>query len=78
MRCPNCDSLNTRVIDSRPNETETKKRRRHECSACGYRFTTYEIYEAKFQELLENYLPDTVKAKKILQKISDLMGEIEL
>lgn len=77
MRCPNCNSLNTKVVDSRPNETETKKRRRHECSACGYRFTTYEIYETKYEELLENYVLDAIKAKKILKKINILIDEVK-
>ena len=77
MRCPNCNSLNTKVVDSRPNETETKKRRRHECYACGHRFTTYEIYETKFNELLENYVLDAIKAKKILKKIDVLIDEVK-
>ena len=43
MRCPFCNFLDTRVIDSRP--SEGKKRRRRECPKCGKRFTTYEVVE---------------------------------
>lgn len=43
MRCPECNSIDSRVIDSRP--TENKVRRRRECTKCGFRFTTYEFIE---------------------------------
>lgn len=42
MRCPRCESTVTRVIDSRDLEAGTTIRRRRECEACSYRFTTYE------------------------------------
>jgi transcriptional repressor NrdR len=40
MRCPYCDSADTRVTDSR--DAEDGIRRRRECLSCGQRFTTYE------------------------------------
>ena len=45
MRCPFCNSedTKTKVIDSRA--SEGKKRRRRECTVCGKRFTTYEVVE---------------------------------
>jgi len=42
MRCPKCSSTETKVIDSRMSKSETSIRRRRECLACGYRFTTVE------------------------------------
>jgi transcriptional repressor NrdR len=42
MRCPRCEQSSTRVIDSRDLESGSTIRRRRECEACGYRFTTYE------------------------------------
>ena len=45
MRCPNCGSLETRVLDSRPTEDGYAIRRRRECMNCGFRFTTYERFE---------------------------------
>jgi transcriptional repressor NrdR len=42
MRCPRCSEAATRVIDSRDLEAGSTIRRRRECEACGYRFTTYE------------------------------------
>lgn len=42
MRCPRCDAAATRVIDSRDLEAGSTIRRRRECEACSYRFTTYE------------------------------------
>lgn len=42
MRCPRCNDNGTRVIDSRDLEGGSTIRRRRECEACAYRFTTYE------------------------------------
>jgi transcriptional repressor NrdR len=42
MRCPRCEAAGTRVIDSRDLEGGSTIRRRRECEACEYRFTTYE------------------------------------
>jgi transcriptional repressor NrdR len=42
MRCPRCNETGTRVIDSRDLEAGSTIRRRRECAACSYRFTTYE------------------------------------
>ncbi len=42
MRCPRCEETGTRVIDSRDLESGSTIRRRRECEACAYRFTTYE------------------------------------
>ncbi len=45
MRCPFCDNIDTKVIDSRPTEEGHAIRRRRECEKCGKRFTTYEKVE---------------------------------
>lgn len=45
MKCPYCGNPNTRVVDSRPGKIEFEVRRRRECQACGWRFTTYERVE---------------------------------
>ena len=42
MRCPRCNETGTRVIDSRDLEAGSTIRRRRECEACSYLFTTYE------------------------------------
>ncbi len=43
MTCPGCHNGETRVIDSR--EDEQAIRRRRECMACQFRFTTFERIE---------------------------------
>ena len=43
MKCPVCGNTNSKVIDSRPTDSEIRRRR--ECLSCGRRFTTYEIHE---------------------------------
>lgn len=45
MRCPSCDSTESRVVDSRVSRGGRAIRRRRECSACEHRFTTYERVE---------------------------------
>jgi transcriptional repressor NrdR len=45
MDCPDCGHGTSRVVDSRPSEDGTAIRRRRECEACGFRFTTYERTE---------------------------------
>lgn len=45
MRCPFCDSADTKVIDSRPTEEGHAIRRRRGCDQCNRRFTTYEKVE---------------------------------
>jgi transcriptional repressor NrdR len=46
MRCPQCGTRDTRVVDSRDLDESTTIRRRRECPACSTRFTTYERIEA--------------------------------
>ena len=45
MYCPVCNHHDTSVIDSRLNQDGTAIRRRRECGACGYRFSTLEETE---------------------------------
>lgn len=47
MHCPSCQhpKPETRVLESRPTESNQSIRRRRECLHCGHRFTTYERVE---------------------------------
>lgn len=70
MRCPYCQSADTRVINSRPSDEGAAIRRRRECTSCGRRLTTYE--RAQFEALMvvkrsgrtEPFLPE-----KLLDKL---------
>jgi transcriptional repressor NrdR len=42
MKCTNCSSLDSKVVDSRLTQDSSSIRRRRECLSCGFRFTTYE------------------------------------
>lgn len=48
MKCPYCNIIDNKVIDSRLSKDGRTIRRRRECIQCGRRFTTYE----KLEELL--------------------------
>src|SRR5262245_46530497 len=45
MHCPFCNTVDSKVIDSRLVSETNQIRRRRECSACKERFTTYETVE---------------------------------
>ncbi len=53
MKCPYCSTPETKVIDSRLNQTADMTRRRRECLECGGRFTTY--------ERIEEVMPNVIK-----------------
>ncbi|WP_300408307.1 transcriptional regulator NrdR [Lagierella sp.] len=93
MRCPFCNSVNTRVVDSRQVENETSIRRRRECNDCKKRFTTYEKYEInslivikKNQEresfdrnkILNGMIKSCYKRKVPIETLEEATKEIEL
>lgn len=45
VKCPQCDCVDSRVVDSRPTAEDSTIRRRRECPVCLRRFTTYERLE---------------------------------
>jgi len=47
MRCPYCGTLDDKVLESRTMVNGESIRRRRECLACGYRFTSYERIDEK-------------------------------
>ena len=42
MKCPSCSIEDSKVVDSRPIQGGEGIRRRRECNACTFRYTTYE------------------------------------
>ncbi len=53
MRCPECDSMENRVVDTRTSRGGRAVRRRRECTSCGTRFTTYEYVEERPIQVLK-------------------------
>lgn len=47
LKCPQCGSGKTEVLDTRDSNRNSIRRRR-ECHGCGYRFTTYERIDIDF------------------------------
>lgn len=45
MKCPKCGSLEDKVLETRQSKDGMVIKRRRECLACGYRYTTYERIE---------------------------------
>jgi transcriptional repressor NrdR len=92
MRCPYCDGVDTRVVDSRDTEGREAIRRRRECVACGRRFTTYEKVEAlplavvkrdrsiepfSEEKLLQGLIRACTKRDVPLHRLEDLVADLE-
>ena len=45
MLCPKCKFEDSKVVDSRPLNSDSSIRRRRECLSCKFRFTTYEYIQ---------------------------------
>lgn len=54
MKCPYCDEVRDRVIDSRIVRNGVAVRRRRECQSCHRRFTTYEYVERTPLMIIKN------------------------
>lgn len=54
MKCGQCHKVDTKVIESRDVTEGEAIRRRRECLACGYRFTTYERLERPHLVVIKN------------------------
>ena len=54
MRCPRCDGIEDKVLESRSLANGESLRRRRECLTCGYRFTSYERIEEKRLMVIKN------------------------
>lgn len=70
MICKNC-GRKTIVTDSRYVKEGNTTRRRHECSACKMRFTTYEISDIELAQLRK---AERVR-DKLMKKIEDFERE---
>ena len=92
MRCPFCNHLETKVIDSRDTQESRAIRRRRECEKCGARFSTYEEVEifhlvvVKKDGRREEYDRSKIEAglKRAFEKrpnaedkIEKILGEVE-
>ena len=79
MKCPICTHLQTKVIDSRLNQTGDITRRRRQCERCEGRFTTYERVEVVMPVIIkkdgrrENY-----DHNKVLQGIQKACQKREI
>jgi len=92
MICPKCKHENTKVIDSRDSNDNKVIRRRRECEACAYRFTTFEnVATANFivikkdnsrepynrQKLAQGIWKACEKRKISQDQIEELLNELE-
>ena len=92
MKCPFCNHMEDKVVDSRETREGDTIRRRRECLACERRFTTYERIDEvpymvikkdgrreKFdrQKVLGGLLKACEKRPISMAKLSDLVNRVE-
>ena len=92
MRCPKCGCEDSKVVDSRPSENNDAIRRRRECVACSFRFTTYERREETplliikkdgtketfdRTKLMRGLMTATVKRNCSIETLDKLIDDIE-
>ncbi|TAG10140.1 MAG: transcriptional repressor NrdR [Verrucomicrobia bacterium] len=71
MRCVNCGSLKDKVLDSRSSKDGTSIRRRRECLACGYRYTTYEqIERTELRVIKRDGTRESINREKIMNGLA--------
>ena len=92
MKCPFCNHLHDKVVDSRESKEGDAIRRRRECLACERRYTTYERIDEvpymvvkkdgrreKFdrQKVLGGLLKACEKRPVSMAKLADLVNRVE-
>jgi transcriptional repressor NrdR len=92
MKCPFCNNLEDKVVDSRESKEGEAIRRRRECLACERRYTTYERIDEvpymvikkdgrreKFdrQKVLSGLLKACEKRPVSMGKLAELVNEVE-
>ena len=71
MKCPNCNKVDSIVVDSRPIHNGISIRRRRECLNCDFRFTTYERVETiPITVLKRNGSRETFNRNKLVHGLS--------
>lgn len=76
MKCPNCESLQDSVVDSRPLRDFSGTRRRRKCTVCGHAWTTYEYSQGDFGEFKGGELRAVELVKKGATKAMNKMCSI--
>ncbi len=93
MKCPFCNHIESKVVDSREASEATTIRRRRECLNCGKRFTTYEYVERTAlmvikkdgrrepfnrQKILNGLLKACEKRPISMENLENLANEVEV
>lgn len=92
MRCPKCNHIDSKVLDSRPADNSCAIRRRRECLECSYRYTTYERREETpiiilkkdgrtepfdRQKIMRGLVTATVRRNISIDVLQDIINNIE-
>lgn len=76
MRCPHCDSQDSKVIESREASESGAIRRRRECLKCAHRYTTYErIERSNLAVIKKNGTRELFDRQKLFEAIHRSVGK---
>lgn len=73
MTCPNCGSYQLRTVDSRPYDSQV--RRRKECTECSVRFNTIEIPLEEYKELKQQAAETFVICEELENLVADVRSK---
>lgn len=76
MNCPKCGFAYSVVKDSR--NTDIGKRRRRECSGCGFRYTAIEILETehkKYRMMLRSVEKLKIQVEELCDEYKDIKNQ---
>ena len=78
MKCPKCNSTQSKVVDSRHADELNAIRRRRECENCGTRFTTFEHIEVSQLIVVKKMAQESSFQEKYLMDLCVLVRNDQL
>lgn len=78
MKCPKCGGFDLDVVDSRYTKIlDGARKRRRECKKCHKRFSTYEINEDVFKNILKPNLNHERIVREQINTVRDFLAKLE-
>ena len=76
MNCPQCSSFQVHICDSRHEGTHVRRRR--ECMACGFRYSTMELPVEEYNRLKYKTIEIPLAEYRKIMKAARCIAELQL